>query len=114
MKDEKRNFSNRIEYGYWKDDIFILHRYDGPAVVCNNGTKQWYIHGMHKITRLDFGTRFEYGYYNDVNFILHREDGPAIESGVMGSSVWYIDGKKVNKDNFEEELISYKVKYLCK
>lgn len=45
-----------------------LHREDGPAVIWNDGTENWYQNGR-----------------------LHREDGPA-RTWYDGSTTWYIDG----------------------
>ena len=46
-----------------------LHREDGPAVECVNGSKAWYINGK-----------------------LHRADGPAIEYS-DGRIEWWINDK---------------------
>ncbi len=47
-----------------------LHREDGPAVECANGTKYWYLNGQR-----------------------HREDGPAVEYA-NGSKLWFLNGQK--------------------
>lgn len=64
---------------YLNDDG-MLHRVDGPAVECSNGSKMWYIDGE-----------------------LHREDGPAIESK-NGDKYWAIDGKFHRTDGPAVEL----------
>jgi hypothetical protein len=46
-----------------------LHRVDGPAVDCTNGSKYWY----------QYGNR-------------HRVDGPAVETA-RGHQEWWIGGK---------------------
>ena len=46
-----------------------LHREDGPAVIRNNGSKEWYKNGR-----------------------LHRDDGPAIIHS-DGDKLWYKNGK---------------------
>ena len=46
-----------------------LHREEGPAVECPDGTQYWYLNG-----------------------VLHREGGPAIERP-NGTRVWYLNGK---------------------
>ncbi len=46
-----------------------IHRYDGPAVECAGGHKEWWLYGK-----------------------LHREDGPAIEF-VNGRKEWWQHGK---------------------
>lgn len=53
-----------------------LHRIDGPAIECNDGSKYWYINGKR-----------------------HRVDGPAIE-WADGYKAWYIDGKKITEEDF--------------
>lgn len=45
----------------------VLHREDGPAIVCLDGTKMWFRHGK-----------------------LHREDGPAFET-LSGNHEWWLD-----------------------
>lgn len=60
------------------DHCAILHRDDGPAAECQDGTKIWY-------------------YYNT----KHRLDGPAIE-WEDGSKEWYIRGKEFSEDEFND------------
>ncbi len=67
---KKHLFDNRIEYRL----LGRLHRDDGPAVECTDGTLYWYQHG--KITM--------YGK-------LHRDDGPAIIYS-DGNQYWYQHG----------------------
>ncbi|MDP2696413.1 MAG: hypothetical protein Q8O87_04185 [bacterium] len=65
---------------YWyKNDN--LHRVDGPAVECANGTKSWYISGKR-----------------------HREDGPAIERA-DGSNEWHLNGRKLTEKEFLIKII---------
>jgi len=41
-----RQYAFRTEYGYIKDNIFIIHRDNGlPAVECANGSEYWYVNG---------------------------------------------------------------------
>jgi hypothetical protein len=49
-----------------------LHRTDGPAIECANGSKSWYLNGKR-----------------------HRTDGPAIEwaNGDTTERSWYLNGK---------------------
>ena len=51
-----------------------LHSENGPAVICDNGDKFWYIHGE-----------------------LHRKDGPAIVYA-DGGKEWYIIGQEHRVD----------------
>ena len=55
---------------YFKDKkMKTLHKEDGPAMICKDGTRAWYLNG-----------------------VLHREDGPAVEHA-GGSKSWYLNGK---------------------
>ena len=54
-----------------------LHRDDGPAIECADGTKFWYINGKR-----------------------HRDDGPAIECA-DGDKSWYLHGKEVTQAEVE-------------
>lgn len=47
----------------------LLHREDGPAVVCSDGLEAWYRHGL-----------------------LHREDGPAVADPGTHYLAWFRDG----------------------
>jgi len=69
-KIEVKKLEDRTEYYYNEQ----LHKEDGPAVECSNGTKFWYQNGK-----------------------LHREDGPAIE-WVKGDKEWYQNGKRHRED----------------
>ena len=58
----------------------VVHREDGPAVMCNGGYQAWYLHGKH-----------------------HREDGPAVVYG-DGDQSWYLHGMLVKKEqNYYEQ-----------
>lgn len=57
-----------------------LHRVDGPAVECENGTKYWCQNGQ-----------------------LHRLDGPAFE-GANGEKIWFIRGEKMTKEIHTKKL----------
>lgn len=62
-------FSERIKYYFNK----ALHREDGPAVVCADGSKEWFQKGK-----------------------LHREDGPAIAYG--GTKLWFQNGNLIEEE----------------
>lgn len=65
----------------WYEDVkFRYHRENGPAIEWNNGTKEWYTHG-----------------------IRHREDGPAIEYN-NGQKYWYLKGKLLNPEKTINDL----------
>jgi len=66
--------SNGNKYYYSDKKLTKLHREDGPAVVCWDGTKKWFI-----------------------NNNLHREDGPAVVwSG--GRESWYLNNINVSQE----------------
>jgi hypothetical protein len=62
---------------YYKDkSMFTLHREDGPAFECWDGSKEWRINGR-----------------------LHREDGPAIE-WAYGDKSWALNGERLSEQEF--------------
>ena len=72
-------FVQKDEHGeIWKNENGQLHREDGPAVICPDGTQKWYI-----------------------NDKLHREDGPAIIYP-SGRQYWYINGKQLTEQQFND------------
>ena len=69
----------------------LLHREDGPAVECVDGSTMWYFEGrLHRIG----GPAYEFVNYHKhwwVDGKLHREDGPAVEHA-DGNVAWWLDG----------------------
>jgi len=64
---------------YYKDKTMnILHREDGAAIECSNGSKAWYLNGK-----------------------LHREDGPAVECN-DGDKSWYLNGVYHTEEQFKK------------
>lgn len=66
----------------------LVHREDGPAMICNNGDKIWYWMGKkHRDNApaviMNNGNKFWYQ-----NGKKHREDGPAAEL-IRGTKYWY-------------------------
>ena len=59
-----------------------LHREDGPAIECTDGSKSWYIDGKR-----------------------HREDGPAIEY-YTGDKYWYLNGIEYKEKEFNARIQS--------
>ena len=57
-----------------------LHREDGPAVECSNGTKHWYQNGVR-----------------------HREGGPAVEWH-NGNKEWWINGVEYTEQGYYAQL----------
>ena len=65
---------------YYKDKTMnILHREDGAAIECSNGSKVWYLNGK-----------------------IHREDGPAIEYA-DGSKFWWLNDEKLTEEEFKKK-----------
>lgn len=87
--------SRRVDYDNgtvcYLDGAGQLHRADGPAVVGNDGTEEWWWHGTYHrdggpAVVTTAGYRFFYRYGQ-----LHREDGPALE-GPHGVREWWRHG----------------------
>ena len=74
------------------------HRSDGPAVIYNTGSEEWYFNGQYH--RLN-GPAVIYIDHNNhwyINGKLHRLDGPAIEyvkEHMKKFNEWYINGKRI-------------------
>lgn len=70
----------RLEYSslrYYMDDSFLkLHRTQGPAVIHDNGSTEYWNQGQ-----------------------LHRVDGPAIQT-VKGKSVYYLFGRRLSYEKW--------------
>ena len=60
-----------------------MHREDGPALECADGTKQWWRNGK-----------------------LHREDCPAVERA-DGTNQWYLNGNKYTFLDFAREIVRH-------
>jgi len=58
----------------------LLHRTDGPAIVWDNGSKEWYQNGLR-----------------------HREDGPAVVWS-SGSKEWWLNGAAYTEKEFHAQL----------
>jgi len=68
----------------WYNKENILHRLDGPAILCTNGSYAWYKDGKR-----------------------HRLDGPAYYLKIAYKSLeiikeWYFEGKKIECSSQEE------------
>ena len=72
---------SKAKYYYKDPAMTILHREDGPVIERVNGTKEWFVNGVH-----------------------HRMDGPAFDSKV-GHRVWYVDGEFIFSVNREGKLV---------
>ena len=81
MDDESFMEIDSFENKIWKNKRGLRHRLDGPAVICNHGTKEWWQNGE-----------------------LHRLDGPA-KQWPSGKKEWYKSGKRFkSKDTFFRAL----------
>lgn len=78
-----------------------LHRNNGPAVIHNNGNKEWWINGeRHRddgpaIENESASTSIKYEWFNHGK--LHREGGPAI-GWIDGDCMWFVNGKLHRED----------------
>lgn len=91
--------ANGLPYQEYRLDG-VLHRLDGPAVLCTVGN-YWYKFGsLHR----DDGPACEF-VYGDKQWYqhgrLHREDGPAVEYA-DGAKAWYFEGSPYYVDSLEE------------
>lgn len=77
---------------YYKDFDDRLHRTDGPAVLYNDGGREWWIHGVkhrHGAPAVIFpGGREEWWNYGT----RHRDGGPAITETAAILEEWYFHG----------------------
>jgi hypothetical protein len=81
----------------WYDPNGELHRVDGPAKECPDGSKWWYRNG--KLHRVD-GPAIKCPYGHEEWYLhgkRHRVDGPA-EEWSDGSTYWYLHGKRHRVD----------------
>jgi len=80
----------------WRNELGQLHRTDGPALVWEDGSHMWLLHGkLHRdngpaVTHAN-GRQSWYckGY-------LHRTDGPAVENA-DGTCQWWLNGVQVDE-----------------
>ncbi len=96
---------------WYKDQqMKIVHREDGPAVIWADGSKHWYKDGLrHRKDGLRHrkdGPAIEWASGAKswwVNGDLHREDGPAIEYS-NGEIEYWLNGKNMTKAEWEAGL----------
>jgi hypothetical protein len=82
-KEQFIHVDSRGNKRYFSDsDHKILHREDGPALICpgSSGSKEWYREGK-----------------------LHREDGPAIV-WPDGTKWWYLNDKHLSEEEFNARV----------
>ena len=103
IQDEPVNNPIIDKYGikHWYNEHDQLHRTDGPATICPDGTQYWFING--KLHRTDgpaciYANGSRYWYFNGNP---HRTDGPAIESP-GGTKEYWIHGNKLTETQFND------------
>lgn len=94
-----------VKYGTYTEYQNIrgqTHRTDGPAIIYNSGTREWWENG--KRHRED-GPAVIWGDGNNewyANGKRHRIGGPAI---IWGECVqWWIDGEELTEEEFNERI----------
>lgn len=89
---------------YYKDaKRKVLHREDGPAVICANGNQHYYLNG--KLHRLD-GPACTYTTGDQtwwLNGVRHCATGPAV-SWVSGNKEWWLNGEQYTEEQFSDML----------
>ena len=98
---------------FWVTDGSVIHRTDGPAILRNSGTKEWYIHGKrHRVDgpAVEFIDGHREWYYQDQ---LHRIDGPAVElttgQNKCWTEWWYRGEKFDDRDSYIEFLLERRI-----
>jgi hypothetical protein len=95
-----RVYGSRTE---WLNKDGQLHRTDGPAVECIDGSKEWFINWKrHRVDgpAIELLNGFKAWYQHDK---LHRIDGPAVEL-VDGGKQWWIEGREYTEEDFYKKL----------
>lgn len=76
-----------------------LHRENGPAVVFEDNSRQWYLNGkLHRENgpAIEWGDRAGYWYKHG---LMHRTDGPAV-IWPDGATEWWLNGVKYTEQEF--------------
>lgn len=96
---ENKSRGNDIEYGYYVDKVFIRHREDGPAVIREDGTEEWFFDGKkHRVGGPAVYNKKTGEEKWIVHGNLHREGGEPASIGVAGEKRWYINGQLHRED----------------
>ena len=101
------NESGDIFYFYeivddFSNKYYQLHREDGPAFECSDGTKAWFLNGKYHredgpaIERANGDKEWR------LNGKLHRKDGAAIEEA-NGYEEWYLNDKRLTKEEWKKK-----------
>jgi len=90
--------------GYFEISYKNLHREDGPAVIWDNGDKEWYKEGkLHRVKGPAI-KRKNYSKEWYVNGKRHRLDGPAYIMN-NGYTIWYVNGEKLSAKEVKTWII---------
>ena len=78
-----------------------LHREEGPAIECSNGTKSWWVNDQR---HREEGPAIEWSNGSKewyLNSQRHREDGPAVEWS-DGSKEWYLNNQRLTEEQWRK------------
>ena len=100
----KRKCVDRIEY---RNDQFLIHREDGPAIEWSDGEKHYYINGkLHRENgpAIYWEDKYKQYYMKKyyINGFLHNEDGPAVELP-DGYQEYWLNGKRYSFEDWDRE-----------
>lgn len=95
----------------WYDESRRLHREDGPAVISENDTEQWYLCGV--LHRVDGPAVIWSDGYEEwwLYGQRHREGGPAVEQVSSGHRSWYHKGLRHRTDGPAVEYANGKLRW---
>jgi hypothetical protein len=82
----------KVTYYYgtveYRNDKGQRHRIGGPALICSDGTQEYYMEGK-----------------------IHRTDGPA-QIFPNGKQYYYVEGDSYTKDEYPQAVLAYKMKQM--
>lgn len=85
----------------------VYHREDGPAVIWNDGTKEYYIHGeRHRDDGPAIEDEPDEGNVWYKNGLIHRDDGPAV-MWPDGTLEWWFEGQYCDFDEYLNLLYEF-------
>jgi len=82
----------------------IRHRLNGPAYICWNGLKEYWVNGLKHREDGPAEEYYDGGKMYYINGNLHREDGPAAEwtEGDKLNQIWVLHGQILECDTQQE------------
>ena len=95
----------------YKNHLDQLHRVHGPAIICDDGSKEWYLDGNRHRTDGPAVIRRDGDELWYLNGRYHRTDGPAVKSA-NGDETWYVNGRPHRIDGPAISWIGSKSWYL--